>query len=62
MVDPSAYSYRRMDDPRRAHCNGKSYHRRYSRYDPEHILDNRQLDLSRRASPSLLSGDTPLAY
>jgi hypothetical protein len=48
-----------MDDPCRAYCNGKSCHRRYSRCDPEHLLDCRQLVLSRRAFPSLLSGDTP---
>jgi ORMDL family len=59
MIDPSACSFRRVDDPSRAYCNGKSYHRRYSRCDPEHLLDSRQLVLSRCAFPFLLSGDTP---
>jgi hypothetical protein len=58
-MDPSACSSRRMDDPCRAYCSRKSSHRRYSRCDPEHLLDNRQLVLSRRAFPSLLSKDTP---
>lgn len=44
-----------MDDPCRARRNGKSYHRRYPRYDPEHLLDNRQPVLSRCESPPLLS-------
>ena len=44
-----------MDDSCRAHCDRKSYHRRYSWNDPEHLLDNRQPVLSRCASPSLLS-------
>ncbi len=64
MMDPSAYLfdlYRRMDDPCRAYCNGESCHRRYSRYDPEHLLDSRQPVLSRRAFPSPLSKDALLA-
>ncbi len=48
-MGPSACSFRRMDDPCRAYCNGKSYHRRYSRCNPEYLLDNRQLMLSRSA-------------
>jgi hypothetical protein len=51
-----------MDDPRRAYCNGKSCHRRYSRCDPEHLLDYRQPVLSRRAFPSLLPETPHLAY
>jgi hypothetical protein len=58
-MNPSACSCRRVDDPRRPYCNRKSYHRRYSRCDPEHFLDSRQLVLSRRAFLSLLSRDTP---
>lgn len=51
-----------MDDPRRAYCNWQSYHRHYSRRDPEHLLDDRQLVLPRRAFLSLFPETPHVAY